>query len=143
MILGKSQLCAYVLGVLSALTVVVIVVCLRSNSAVWAYKGGIASAIIASRDALDIAEQRANVSGIPHILHQSWVNGSVPKHYSAWRQSWVSNHKHWEIKLWTDEDNDALIQRYMPWFMSRYEEYAEPVMKADSVRYLYMHRYTA
>jgi len=142
MYIGRPQVCAFALGLVSAVSIVVIIVCLKSNSTVWAL-GSIskASTLISTRDAADEDYQLLNgTNKIPHILHQSWVNSSVQKHYSAWRQSWVKNHRHWEFKLWTDADNDVLVRQYMPWFLARYEEYDEPVMRADAVRYLYMHR---
>ena len=142
MSIGKPQVCAFGLGLVSAVSIVVIIVCLKNNSTVWALgSSSKTSTLIGTRDAADEDYQLLNgTNKIPHILHQSWVNSSVPKHYSAWRQSWVKNHRHWEFKLWTDADNDALVRQYMPWFLARYEEYDEPVMRADAVRYLYMHK---
>ena len=138
---SKGHVCAFALGLFSALSIAVIVVCLKSNTTVWVYSSTPnASTLIDARNALDPKSQMLNTHKVPHILHQSWVNRTVPKQYSAWRQSWVKNHRHWEFKLWTDEDNDALVQEYMPWFLTRYEEYDQPVMRADAVRYLYMHR---
>ncbi len=143
MILGRAQVCSFALGLVTALSVAVAVFCLKSNSTVWTLSSTSSDAmLISTRDALDQSSQLLNTSKIPHIMHQSWVNRTVPKHYSSWRQSWVKNHRHWEFKLWTDEDNDALVKDYMPWFLSRYEEYDAPVMRADAVRYLYMHRCT-
>ena len=139
MFVGRAQIYAFALGSLSALTVSVVVFVLQGNNDVWKNSVPI-STIITSRDAVDYAGQQANASRIPNVVHQSWINTSVPEHFSSWRQSWVKNHRLWEFKLWTDEDNDALVKRYAPWFLSRYEEYSEPVMRADAVRYLYMYR---
>ncbi len=42
-------------------------------------------------------------------------------------------------RLWTDEDNRKLVLDHYPWFLDTYDALPKPVMKADSVRYLYMH----
>ncbi|KAL3153367.1 hypothetical protein ABBQ38_011707 [Trebouxia sp. C0009 RCD-2024] len=139
MAIGRSQVCSYLLGLVSALSVAVLVFCLKSNSLVW--PSAASSTIISAIDALNHTTPLLNLTHIPHILHQSWINNTVPKQYAAWRQSWVTNHKHWEFKLWTDDDNEALVKQYAPWFLRRYWEFEEPVMRADSVRYLYMYRY--
>ena len=141
LVVRRAQLYAFALGVLSAATVALVAFCLRSNSSLWPPAGTPESTpLITAIDSLNSSALLPNASNIPHIFHQSWVNRTVPKHYSAWRQSWVTNHRHWEFKLWTDEDNDALVRQYAPWFLSRYQEYDEPVMRADSVRYLYLYR---
>ena len=143
MAFGRSQVCSYFLGVVSALSAAVVVFCLNSNRFVWPSSLSSAPAsttFIIDTDPLNNTPPLLTFSKIPHILHQSWVNTSVPEHYTAWRQSWVTNHKHWEFKLWTDDDNDALVEQYAPWFLSRYRDFEQPVMRADSVRYLYMFR---
>jgi hypothetical protein len=42
-------------------------------------------------------------------------------------------------RLWTDEDNRKLVLDHYPWFLDTYDALPKPIMKADSVRYLYMH----
>lgn len=137
---GRSQVCSFFLGVVSALSAAVAIYCLKSNSNVWPSNFSRAPASGTFLSAFTDTDPPLNSSEIPHILHQSWINKTVPKHYVHWRQSWVRNHKHWEFKLWTDDDNDALVEQYAPWFLSRYRQFEQPVMRADSVRYLYMYR---
>ena len=137
---GRARIVSFALGVVSALTVALIGFCVRGSSAVWpATSLPEPVSYISVIDAINETSS-LNSSKIPHILHQSWVNRTVPQHFSAWRQSWVTNHKHWQFKLWTDDDNDELVKQYAPWFLARYEGYEAPVMRADSVRHLYMYR---
>lgn len=141
MAIGRSQVCSYFLGALSALSFAVVVFCLKSNSLVWPSAASLNSlTVFGANDGLNDTAPLLNLTTIPHILHQSWINNTIPHRYTAWRQSWVTNHKHWEFKLWTDDDNEALVKQYAPWFLQRYREFEEPVMRADSARYLYMYR---
>ncbi|KAK9834869.1 hypothetical protein WJX81_004897 [Elliptochloris bilobata] len=78
---------------------------------------------------------------IPHIFHQSWKDEDVPEKYAQWRASWIELHPGWEFKLWTDEDNEALVTEQYPWFKDTYDSFAKPVMKADASRVLYLHHY--
>lgn len=47
---------------------------------------------------------------IPHIIHQSWKNATIPAKFHAWANSWLEKHPTWEYKLWTDMDNRQLIK---------------------------------
>ena len=141
MAVGRSQVCSFLLGVVSALSAAVAIFCLKSSSFVWPsnlHRTLLPNTFLTAAGALNNTFSES--FEIPHILHQSWINKTIPQHYTAWRQSWVRNHKHWEFKLWTDDDNDALVEQYAPWFLSRYRQFEQPVMRADSVRYLYMYR---
>ena len=44
-------------------------------------------------------------------------------------------------RLWTDAENRDLVAKYYPWFLDTYDYLPHPIMKADSVRLLYMHMY--
>lgn len=141
MFIGKSQAFSFALGVVTAVSVGVAYICLQESSS-------LAAAFQPARlgqNTFAASEHQyngTNTSEIPHIVHQSWINNTVPQRFHAWRNSWVINHSTWEFRLWTDKDNDALVQEHFPWFLSRYRAYEEAVMRADSVRYMYLYRYT-
>lgn len=44
-------------------------------------------------------------------------------------------------RFWTDAENRELVAKYYPWFLDTYDFLPHPIMKADSVRLLYMHLY--
>ena len=141
MFIGKSHAFSFALGVVTAVSVGVAYICLQGSSSLAA---AFQPARL-SQNAFAASEHQynsTNTSEIPHIVHQSWINNTVPHRFHAWRNSWVINHPTWEFRLWTDKDNDALVQEHFPWFLSRYRAYEEAVMRADSVRYMYLYRYT-
>lgn len=131
---------SFALGLVTAASIGVAYVCLRGPSS-WADAFKPASL---AQNTFALSEHHignvTNATDIPHILHQSWINATVPHRFDAWRKSWVTQHPQWEFRLWTDKDNDALVQEHFPWFLSRYKTYEEAVMRADSVRYMYLYR---
>jgi len=75
------------------------------------------------------------------LIHQSWKDENVPKQFLNWQQQWKDLHPRWHYHLWTDEDNRELVKKHYPWFLSTYDAFPMGVMRADSVRYMYMHHY--
>ena len=43
--------------------------------------------------------------------------------------------------LWTDAMNRELIRRHYPFFLETYDSFELNIMRADSARVFYMHRY--
>jgi len=82
-----------------------------------------------------------NINGIPKVIHHSWKNEAVPEIFKKWQNRWKELHPTWEYHLWTDEDNRELVKKHFPYFLSTYDSFSMGVMRADSVRYLYMYLY--
>ncbi|KAJ3081106.1 hypothetical protein HK102_002580, partial [Quaeritorhiza haematococci] len=78
---------------------------------------------------------------IPKIMHQSWKTSTVPPRFSKWSSSWKRLHPTWEYRLWTDDDNRALVESHYPWFLETYNSFPKNILRADTARYMYMHRY--
>jgi mannosyltransferase OCH1-like enzyme len=80
---------------------------------------------------------------IPHIIHQSWKDTSIPYHIypKAWVETWKEHHPDWWHILWTDEDNRFLVKCQYPDMLAGYDALNPGVRKADFCRFLYMHRY--
>ena len=76
---------------------------------------------------------------IPRIFHQSWVDHDLPKKFEEWSRSCRKMHPDWEWVLWTNEDNHDLVKKYAPWFLETYEALESEILRADSVRNIYMH----
>jgi len=76
---------------------------------------------------------------IPRILHQSWKTTDIPDQWQIWSDTAKRLHPDWDYRLWTDEDNEALIRSKVPEFLERYLAYTKPIMRADAVRYAYMY----
>ena len=50
-------------------------------------------------------------------------------------------HPAWEYRLWTDVANRALVAEHYPWLLETYDAFPENIMRADTARILYMHRF--
>lgn len=78
---------------------------------------------------------------IPKIIHQTWKNNDLPKHWKQTPETWKKYHPDWEYKLWTDEDNRKLISTKYPWFLKIYDSYPHGIQRADAVRYFILYTY--
>lgn len=85
-----------------------------------------------------IATAQPPSSSFPHIIHQSWKDGSLPPNFQNWSQSWSRLHPSYEYKLWTDRDNHDLVAQHFPSFLPIYEGLDHKIKRADVVRFLYM-----
>lgn len=54
---------------------------------------------------------------MPHISHQSWKEKELPEKFGVWAGTWTDRHPGWEYRLWTDEDNRALVRIHYPYFL--------------------------
>lgn len=78
---------------------------------------------------------------IPHVIHQSWKNTTLPKKFEKWSKTWKTNHPTWEYILWTDQENRNLVKDHYPWFLTTFDNLPTNIMRADVSRYMYMHKY--
>lgn len=78
---------------------------------------------------------------IPRIIHQTWKGPKLPERYRALAESWRRAHPHWQWRLWTDTDNDALVEREFPQLLERYRTYPYPIQRVDVARYLMLYRH--
>ncbi|KAF2755844.1 hypothetical protein EJ05DRAFT_454932 [Pseudovirgaria hyperparasitica] len=96
-----------------------------------------------SRDQISRAELPAPNSGaiqerpqlIPKIIHQTYVNTSIPENWKEAQQSCLDLHEDYEYRLWTDKKAREFIAAEYPWFLETYDGYEHPIMRADSIRY--------
>ena len=80
-----------------------------------------------------------DLTTIPKLIHQSWSTDELPTKFRKWSSSCRKHNPGWEWVLWTDEDNDELVDRYFPWFLDAYKALPGPISRADVVRNMYMH----
>ncbi|OOZ40443.1 hypothetical protein BOW53_07665 [Solemya pervernicosa gill symbiont] len=76
---------------------------------------------------------------IPKIIHFTWVDHNLPEAYKKVVDSWRLHHPDWQINIWSDEDNRALIEDHYPWFLEIYDAYPKAIMRCDAVRYFILH----
>jgi len=84
---------------------------------------------------------KARIEYIPKIIHQSWKTKKLPKRFQVWSDSWKRNHPGWEYNLWTDQENQTLVEVHFPWFLVHYNKLKTMIQKADTVRYMYLYKY--
>lgn len=102
-----------------------------------------------SEDAISRAELPAPKSGaiserpqiIPKIIHQTYINESLPEHWKAPQKSCLDLHPNYEYKLWTDKSAREFIAAEYPWFLETFDGYPYPIQRADSIRYFVLHHF--
>ena len=80
-----------------------------------------------------------DLTRIPKLFHQSWINGTLPAKFEEWSHSCRAANADWEWVLWTDEDNLKLVERFAPWFLKAYKDLRTEIYRADVARNVYMH----
>lgn len=80
-----------------------------------------------------------DLTSIPKLFHQSWINSTLPAKFEEWSHSCRRANPDWEWVLWTDQDNMKLVEKYAPWFASTYEALHSEIYRADTARNIYMH----
>jgi inositol phosphorylceramide mannosyltransferase catalytic subunit len=103
----------------------------------------------ASRDAIHRSELPAPNSTlienrpqlIPKIIHQTYINESIPAHWVPAQQSCIDLHPHYEYKLWTDQKSHDFIAKEYPWFLATFVGYKHNIQRADAIRYFVLAHY--
>ncbi|KAI8940789.1 hypothetical protein NX059_002053 [Plenodomus lindquistii] len=78
---------------------------------------------------------------IPKIIHQTYINESIPKHWQEPQQSCLDLHPDYEYKLWTDKKSREFIAAEYPWFLETFDGYPYPIQRADAIRYFVLHHF--
>jgi len=78
---------------------------------------------------------------IPKLIHQTAKTADVGPKWKPLQQKLIEMHPDWTYKLWTDEDNLALIRERRPDLEAVYVGLPQPIMRADLIRYLYMEQF--
>ena len=73
---------------------------------------------------------------IPRIIHQSWKSKDLPNKFNQWSRSWTEKNPGWVSKLWSDDENAALVKETVPWFWGTYSKFPKHIQKVDAVRYI-------
>jgi mannosyltransferase OCH1-like enzyme len=78
---------------------------------------------------------------IPKIIHQTYINTSIPEVWQEAQKSCIDLHPDWEYKLWTDEMSAQFIHDEYPWFEETFKNYPYPIERADAIRYFVLRTY--
>jgi len=78
---------------------------------------------------------------IPRLIHQTAKTASVSPKWAPLVETARRLHPDWTYRLWTDEDNLALIRERRPDLEAVYRALPRPVMRADLIRYVFMEQF--
>lgn len=78
---------------------------------------------------------------IPKLIHQTAKTSAVDPKWAPFRKTLLEFHPGWTYRLWTDEDNLALLGDRRPDLMEVYRNMTQPAMRADLMRYIYMQQF--
>lgn len=80
---------------------------------------------------------------IPMIIHQTYINESIPEVWQAAQESCLALHPapEWEYMLWTDAASEDFIAQDYPWFLDTFRGYEYPIQRADAIRYFVLAHY--
>lgn len=72
---------------------------------------------------------------IPKIIHQTYINESIPPVWQEAQKSCIDLHEDYEYRLWTDKKAREFIAAEYPWFLETFDGYEFPIQRADTIRY--------
>ncbi|EKD18001.1 uncharacterized protein L3040_004540 [Drepanopeziza brunnea f. sp. 'multigermtubi'] len=78
---------------------------------------------------------------IPKIIHQTYINESIPVRWKAGQQSCIDLHEDYEYILWTDAKSREFIATEYPWALANFDSYNFPIQRADAIRYFVLAHY--
>jgi len=78
---------------------------------------------------------------IPKLIHQTAKTAVIGPKWKPLQRKLIEMHPGWEYKLWTDEDNLALIRERRPDLEAVYSGLPKPIMRADLIRYVFMEQF--
>jgi len=87
----------------------------------------------------DLLENRPQM--IPKIIHQTYINTSIPEQWKSGQQSCIDLHDDYEYMLWTDAKSREFIAAEYPWFLETFDNYPFPIQRADAIRYFILAHY--
>ncbi|KAH7393557.1 nucleotide-diphospho-sugar transferase [Cadophora sp. MPI-SDFR-AT-0126] len=87
----------------------------------------------------DMIENRTQL--IPKIIHQTYINESIPERWQAGQQSCIDLHEDYEYILWTDAKSRDFIATEYPWALDNFDSYNFPIQRADAIRYFILAHY--
>jgi mannosyltransferase OCH1-like enzyme len=78
---------------------------------------------------------------IPHILHQTWRDEKIPSKFVPFLLTWARTQPHWQIWMWSDEDNEKFVKKCYPDLYNQYKDYGQKIHRLHVMRYLILHQF--
>src|SRR5580692_3326018 len=76
---------------------------------------------------------------IPKIIHQTTPTKTLSWEERRMIRRMRSVLSDWEYRLWDDADNERLVVRHFPRYLSRYRSIQRGVVRADIARCMYLY----
>ena len=73
---------------------------------------------------------------IPHVLHQTWKNDTIPAEFDGNVAGFGRLHPGWRRELWTDAAMEDLVREHFPQYLEKYLALPKNIMRADLFRYM-------
>ena len=86
-----------------------------------------------------LLESRPSI--IPKIIHQTYINSTIPTKWVDAQQSCIDLHPDYEYILWTDDKSEDFIAKEYPWFLATFTGYKHNIQRADAIRYFVLAHY--
>ena len=77
---------------------------------------------------------------IPKIIHQIWVEDSLPDALKELGNTWKEYHAGWEYQLWNESDILCFITEYFPEYLDIYHSFHFDIQRLDIIRYLILYQ---
>ena len=87
------------------------------------------------------SDVKQRVRLIPKIIHQTYINESIPEVWREAVQSCIDLHEDYEYMLWTDVKSREFVAAEYPWFLETFDGYPFPIQRADAIRYFVLAHY--
>ncbi|KAL4219255.1 hypothetical protein ACF0H5_021837 [Mactra antiquata] len=78
---------------------------------------------------------------IPHIIHQTYKTEDIPNYYAGFAKTFVDLNPTWQYYFWTDKAARQLIQDKHSHLLPLWDNYHDPINKADALRYVVLYEY--
>ncbi|KAL3864727.1 hypothetical protein ACJMK2_006384 [Sinanodonta woodiana] len=85
--------------------------------------------------------QTSGEDRIQKILHQKWNTINIPIQFRDYVKSFIDNHPTWQYMFWTDQSTRHFIQDHFSNLLSLYDNFGNPLNRADSMRYMLLFYY--
>lgn len=82
-----------------------------------------------------------NEYAIPKIIHQTYKTEDIPAEWHSTQESVKNMNPDYEYILWTDKSAREFLEQHYPWFVSTFDGYPHPIMRADALRYFVLYHY--
>lgn len=73
---------------------------------------------------------------IPKRIHQTAKTADIPEQWRLYQEKVRNLHPSWDYKLWTDDENLALVTQSAPQWLPLFNSLPRNIMRADMIRYI-------